>query len=108
MTIYKTTGKVTDSTFAALGTKCREISAKLTGKAKFRRSCREQRPQCLRSDLYLTSETLGKLIKQKKAIPDSGRAKTVARTQDPHGQSDQVHSRPGSRSRSRSRSDSAP
>jgi PiT family inorganic phosphate transporter len=61
----KTTGKVTDRTFAAVGSKCREISELL----KDKKSLTELNPaerRTLRSDLYLTSETLGKLIKQKK------------------------------------------
>ena len=61
----KTTGKATDRTFAAVGTKCREISEILQGKTKLADLTSDQR-RILRSDLYLTSESLGKLIKQKK------------------------------------------
>jgi len=61
----KTTGKMTDRTFAAVGTKCREISALLKGKKSLSELSADER-RILRSDLYLTSETLGKLIKQKK------------------------------------------
>ncbi|MGD0436936.1 MAG: inorganic phosphate transporter, partial [Bryobacteraceae bacterium] len=61
----KTTGKVTDRTFAAVGTKCREISEILTGKTQLSELNGDQR-RILRSDLYLTSESLGKLLKQKK------------------------------------------
>ena len=61
----KTTGKITDRTFAAVGTKCREISELLNGKKSLAELTEDQR-RTLRSDLYLTSETLGKLIKQKK------------------------------------------
>jgi PiT family inorganic phosphate transporter len=61
----KTTGKMTDRTFAAVGTKCREISEILKGKKSLSELSADER-RILRSDLYLTSESLGKLIKQKK------------------------------------------
>jgi PiT family inorganic phosphate transporter len=61
----KTTGKITDRTFAAVGRKCREISELVNGK-KSLAELAEDRRRPLRSDLYLTSESLGKLIKQKK------------------------------------------
>jgi inorganic phosphate transporter, PiT family len=73
----KTTGKVTDRTFAAIGTKCREISDILSGKKSLTDLSAEQR-RTLRSDLYLTSEALGKLIKQKK-LADADEQKTVAK-----------------------------
>jgi len=72
----KTTGKVTDRTFAAVGTKCREISEILTGKNTLADLNADQR-RILRSDLYLTSEALGKLIKQHK-LEDPAEQKTVA------------------------------
>lgn len=72
----KTNGKVTDRTFAAIGTKCREISEILTGKNTLADLSPDQR-RILRSDLYLTSEGLGKLIKQKK-LTDAAEQKTVA------------------------------
>ncbi len=61
----KTTGTATARTFAAAGSKCREISEILEGKSSLSDLTSEQR-RTLRSDLYLTSEALGKLIKQKK------------------------------------------
>jgi len=61
----KTTGKVQDRTYAAIGTKCREIETILEGKKHLTELNAEQR-KTLRSDLYLTSESLGKLIKQHK------------------------------------------
>ncbi len=61
----KTTGKVTDRTFAAIGTKCREISEILENRKSLTELNSDQR-KTLRSDLYLTSEALGKLIKQNK------------------------------------------
>jgi PiT family inorganic phosphate transporter len=68
---------VTERTFAAIGTKCREISDILTGKSSLSQLNAEQR-RILRSDLYLTSESLGKLIKQKK-LDDPAEQKTVAK-----------------------------
>jgi PiT family inorganic phosphate transporter len=71
----KTTGKVKDRTFAAIGTKCREISDILTDKTSLSQLNADQR-KILRSDLYLTSESLGKLIKQKK-LDDPAELKSV-------------------------------
>jgi inorganic phosphate transporter, PiT family len=61
----KTTGKLTDRTFGAVGVKCREISDLLAGKQSLRELSADQRRE-LRTDLYLTSGTLGKMIKQHK------------------------------------------
>jgi len=61
----KTSGKVTDRTFSAIGTKCREISELLTGRTSLSDLPAADR-STLRSDLYLASESLGKLIKQHK------------------------------------------
>ncbi len=72
----KTTGKVNDRTFAAIGTKCREISEILNGKTALSELSPMER-RTLRSDLYLTSEGLGKLIKQKK-LSDPTEQKSVA------------------------------
>ena len=72
----KAKGKVNDRTFAAIGTKCREISATLAGKQSLKELSAEER-RVLRSDLYLTSESLGKLIKQKKFI-DPAEQKSAA------------------------------
>jgi len=72
----KTNGKATDRTFAGIGTKCREISEILSGKSSLRELSPDQR-RILRSDLYLTSEGLGKLIKQKK-IADPAELKSAA------------------------------
>jgi inorganic phosphate transporter, PiT family len=72
----KTSGKVSERTYAAIGTKCREISEILTGKPSLTELSADQR-RILRSDLYLTSEALGKLIKQKK-LTDPDEQKTVA------------------------------
>jgi PiT family inorganic phosphate transporter len=72
----KTTGQVTVRTYAAVATKCREISEILTGKNTLQDLSAEQR-RILRSDLYLTSETLGKLTKQKK-LQDPAEQKAVS------------------------------
>ena len=72
----KTSGKITDRTFAAVGTKCREISELLNGKKSLAELSEDQR-RTLRSDLYLTSESLGKLIKQKK-LEDPAERKAAA------------------------------
>jgi PiT family inorganic phosphate transporter len=72
----KTTGKVNERTFAAIGTKCREISEILGDRTSLTQLSADQR-RILRSDLYLTSEGLGKLLKQKK-LEDPVEQKTVA------------------------------
>jgi PiT family inorganic phosphate transporter len=79
----KTTGKVQDRTFAAIGTKCREISDILTDKTSLSQLNADQR-KILRSDLYLTSESLGKLIKQKKLDDpaEQASAKTLKKNMD--------------------------
>src|SRR5580704_12007945 len=61
----KTTGVATDRTFAAIGTKCREIETILEGKKQLTELDAEGR-RTLRSDLYLAAESLGKLVKQHK------------------------------------------
>jgi len=73
----KTTGKVNPRTFAAIGTECREISELLTGKTNLAQLNADQR-RTLRSDLYLTSEALGKLIKQHQ-LDDPIEQKSVAK-----------------------------
>ncbi len=61
----KTTGKATDRTYAAIGTKCREIETMLEGQKQLTDLNAQQRRD-LRSALYLSSESLGKLVKQHK------------------------------------------
>ncbi len=73
----KTNGKLNERTFAAIGTKCREISDALDGKKSLNELSAEDR-RTLRSDLYLTSEALGKLIKHKE-IADPAELKSAAR-----------------------------
>jgi PiT family inorganic phosphate transporter len=66
---------VSTRTFAAVGTKCREISEILSGQTSLTALTADQR-RILRSDLYLTSEALGKLVKQHK-LEDPAEQKTV-------------------------------
>ncbi len=61
----KTTGTVTDRTFAAIGTKCREIETILEGRKQLTELDAPTR-RLLRSDLYLAAEGMGKLVKQHK------------------------------------------
>jgi len=56
--------KMSADTFAAIGTKCREISASLQGHKSLTELNEDQR-RGLRNDLYLVSEGLGKASKQK-------------------------------------------
>ncbi len=55
--------KMTPDTFAAIGTKCREISAELQGHKSLTELTDDQR-KALRNDLYLTSGALSKAVKQ--------------------------------------------
>jgi len=73
----KTSGKMNERTFAAVGTKCREIAETLEGKKSLTQLDANGRRQ-LRTNLYLVSESLGKLIKQKK-LEDPVEQKTVAK-----------------------------
>jgi inorganic phosphate transporter, PiT family len=72
----KTSGKSTDRTFAAIGSKCREISELLAGRKSLADLTPDQR-KTLRSDLYLTSESFGKLNKQK-LLTDTAEQKSAA------------------------------
>jgi PiT family inorganic phosphate transporter len=65
----KTTGVSSDLTYAAIKNKCFEISQELEGKKNLAELTTEQR-RSLRTDLYLVSESLGKLVKQHKLDPD--------------------------------------
>jgi PiT family inorganic phosphate transporter len=73
----KTSGQMNERTFAAIGTKCREISEALEGRTSLTELNADQR-RTLRTDLYLTSESLGKAIKQKK-LEDPTELKSVAK-----------------------------
>jgi len=66
----KTTGTLTDRTWAAIGTKCREISQELANTSSLSAMQPAERVR-LRSDLYLVSESLGKLTKGHK-LEDQG------------------------------------
>jgi PiT family inorganic phosphate transporter len=58
----KPSGKPAPDTFAAIGTKCREISAALEGHKSLTELSGDQR-RSLRNDLFLVSESLGKATK---------------------------------------------
>src|SRR5271165_5779524 len=73
----KTSGKAVDRTYAAIGTKCREISELLSGKTSLGELNPDKR-KILRSDLYLTSEAMGKLLKQKKLTDPDEQKSTAA------------------------------
>jgi PiT family inorganic phosphate transporter len=72
----KTTGKLTERTFGAIGTKSREISDELNNRDSLASLSKEERVQ-LRSDLYLVSESLGKLTKGHK-LDDPAEQKAVS------------------------------
>jgi PiT family inorganic phosphate transporter len=72
----KTTGKLQDRTFGAIGAKCREIADTLAGKSSLSELNPAQR-SLLRSDLYLTSESLGKILKAHK-LEDPDEQKSAA------------------------------
>ncbi len=72
----KTSGKAEPRTFAAIGSKCREISEMMAGHKSLSEISPENR-RLLRSDLYLTSEALGKLVKQHK-IEDPAEQKAAS------------------------------
>ena len=83
----KTTGQDTPRTYAAIGTKCREISDLVGGKQSLSELTPDQR-RTLRSDLYLTSEAMKKLNKnhkltdaslQKSAVTLAGRMDKVTK-----------------------------
>jgi PiT family inorganic phosphate transporter len=62
----KTTGVATDRTFAAIGAKCGEINELLLRTKTTLGDLSPGDRKLLRGDLYLTSESLAKLVKQKK------------------------------------------
>jgi inorganic phosphate transporter, PiT family len=73
----KTTGKDTPRTYAAIGTKCREINQLIDGKQALTDLTPDQR-RILRSDLYLTSESMKKLNKNKKLTDPALQKSAVA------------------------------
>jgi inorganic phosphate transporter, PiT family len=68
----KTGGVATERTYAAIRNKCFEISTELEGKKNLQELNTEQR-RTLRTDLYLVSESLGKLLKQHKLTEDEAK-----------------------------------
>jgi PiT family inorganic phosphate transporter len=72
----KTTGGLTDRTFAGIAAKCRGISELLNGKTRLTDLSPKER-RLFRSDLYLTSESLGKLAEQHQ-LPDPAEQKAAS------------------------------
>lgn len=72
----KTSGKLEERTYGAIGTKCREIADTLAGKKSLSELSKPERT-LLRSDLYLTSEALGKILKAHK-LEDPAEQKSAA------------------------------
>ncbi len=61
----ETTGQMGEATLAALGAKCGDVTATLAGKKSLKELTGVER-RILRSDLYLASEAVAKLLKQNK------------------------------------------
>jgi PiT family inorganic phosphate transporter len=72
----KATGKASENTFAALAGRNREVAIELEGRSSFSDLTVDQR-KGFRSDIYLLSETIAKLIKQHK-ISDTAEGKQLA------------------------------
>jgi inorganic phosphate transporter, PiT family len=79
----RTTGVARPETFAAIGNKSREIYDEIQGHTTLTTLTPAQRSQ-LRTDLYLVSESLGKLVKQKKLVekPDMEAAASLHKHMD--------------------------
>jgi PiT family inorganic phosphate transporter len=75
----KTTGVASEKTFGALAGRNREVAIELEGRSSFSDLTVEQR-KGFRSDIYLLSESIGKLLKQHK-ITDSEEAKALSKYQ---------------------------
>ena len=69
----KQSAEPTDETFAAIALKCRNIAAAVKGKTSLKELQPKER-RSLRSDLYLTSEALGKLSRMNKLTDESAKA----------------------------------
>ena len=69
----KSDGKFTDQTFAAVAAKAHAVDLVLNGKHSFAELDTAHRRD-LRSDLYLVSSSLGKLVKQKKLATSQAKA----------------------------------
>jgi inorganic phosphate transporter, PiT family len=75
----KTTGVATEKTFGALAGHNREVAIELEGRSSFADLTVDQR-KGFRSDIYLLSESIGKLIKQHK-IKDPAEVKLLTKYQ---------------------------
>lgn len=72
----KTKGVATEKTFGAVAGRNREVAIELDGRSNFADLTVEQR-KGFRSDIYLLSETIGKLLKQRK-ISDPAEARAMS------------------------------
>jgi PiT family inorganic phosphate transporter len=75
----KTTGVSSDRTYAGIRDKCFELSGMIVGKKDLMELNTEQRRD-LRTDLYLVSESLGKLVKQHKLNDDEAKEAAALKT----------------------------
>jgi PiT family inorganic phosphate transporter len=71
----KTTGKASDTTFAALAEENSILAGQLQGKTKFADLSRDDR-KTVRTEMYLVQSAIDKLVKQKK-LPDSTEKKQL-------------------------------
>jgi inorganic phosphate transporter, PiT family len=72
----KTTGKATDTTFAALAEESDMLSNQLQGKTKFSDLSRDDR-KTVRSEMYLVQSAIDKLVKQKKVSDQADQSTLV-------------------------------
>ncbi len=75
----KTSGVASERTYGAIHNKCYEISHELEGHKSLSELDTEQR-RTLRTDLYLVSESLGKLLKQKKLTSEEAASAGALKT----------------------------
>lgn len=73
----KPSGRLTEQTFAAVASKCREIATDLDSKQNLR-EIEPERRRNLRTDLYLVSESLAKMGKQKALTDPAEQADAAA------------------------------
>jgi PiT family inorganic phosphate transporter len=75
----KTTGVSSDKTYAAIANKCTEVADMMEGKQNLSELNTDQR-RTLRTGLYLVSESLAKLLKQKKITEPRDKEEAAALT----------------------------
>ena len=72
----KTTGKATDTTFAALSEESAILAGQLQGKAKFTDLSRDDR-KTVRSEMYLVQSAIDKLVKQNKVTDPTEKSQLI-------------------------------